>query len=212
MEVKLRVAEGKNAGRVIQVTRGKFFVGRAEDCHLRPRSDLVSRHHCVILVEEGFAAVRDFGSKNGTFVNGERIRSEQELKSGDRLTVGTLNLEVELAAGGDAAKKPKAEPLDQAALQTVAGATDRTTTGEVNLAEWFGAGEDAASQADTQTVDISDLVSAREFNRPKPADQPHDPSKPKVVGISEGRAKKVTADNSRGAAEDALKKLLRGGR
>lgn len=50
MEAILIVASGKNAGRKIAVRGPKFFIGRAEDCQLRPTSDLVSRHHCVIMV------------------------------------------------------------------------------------------------------------------------------------------------------------------
>jgi pSer/pThr/pTyr-binding forkhead associated (FHA) protein len=73
MEVRLKVVGGKNAGHELILAGPKFFIGRAEDCQLRPKSDLVSRHHCVILVEEGFVAIRDFGSKNGTLINGQAV-------------------------------------------------------------------------------------------------------------------------------------------
>jgi len=43
MDLKLKVLEGKNAGQEVPVTGKKFFIGRAEDCHLRPGSDLISR-------------------------------------------------------------------------------------------------------------------------------------------------------------------------
>src|SRR6185295_4154930 len=99
MDLKLRVVEGKNAGQEISVPGSKFFIGRSEDCQLRPGSDLISRHHCVLLVEEGYVGVRDFGSKNGTYVNDERVVGERELKAGDRLSVGPLRFEVHLAHG-----------------------------------------------------------------------------------------------------------------
>jgi hypothetical protein len=117
MEVKLVVANGKNAGQKIAVPGPKFFIGRAEDCHLRPNSDLVSRHHCVILIEDGFVAVRDFGSKNGTFVNDERVRAEQELKNGDRLKIGQLELALELAVPVGGKKKPKVHSIQEAAAR-----------------------------------------------------------------------------------------------
>ena len=79
MEVKLIVLHGKSAGKEVPVPGPKFFIGRAEDCHLRPQSDAVSRHHCAVLVEDGFVSVRDFGSKNGTFVNGERLLADHRL-------------------------------------------------------------------------------------------------------------------------------------
>ena len=33
MEVKLVVADGKNAGKAIKIPGPKFLVGRADDCH-----------------------------------------------------------------------------------------------------------------------------------------------------------------------------------
>ena len=73
MDLKLKVLEGKHAGQQIAVKATKFLIGRAEDCHLRPGSELISRHHCALMVEDGYIAVRDFGSNNGTFVNEERV-------------------------------------------------------------------------------------------------------------------------------------------
>src|SRR5215813_12387999 len=99
MEVRLKVLVGPNAGKELPVAGPKFLIGRAEDCQLRPRSDLISRHHCVLLIEEGLVTVRDFGSKNGTLVNDARVRGECELKSGDKLVVGPLEFEVCIHVG-----------------------------------------------------------------------------------------------------------------
>ena len=52
MQVKLVVANGKQAEKKIPVTGPKFLIGRGEGCQLRPQSTGVSRKHCVILVEE----------------------------------------------------------------------------------------------------------------------------------------------------------------
>jgi len=52
-------------------------VGRAADCRLRlpnePPDLTASRHHCAITLGEAGASVRDLGSRNGTFLNGESI-------------------------------------------------------------------------------------------------------------------------------------------
>ena len=87
MEVKLIVIGGKHPGQVIPVPPPEFLIGRAEECHLRPQSDMVSRRHCAIMQEEGVVVVCDFDSKNGTYVNGQRLTARQELKPGDRLKV-----------------------------------------------------------------------------------------------------------------------------
>jgi len=121
MEVRLKVLVGPNAGRELPVVGPKFLVGRAEDCQLRPRSDLISRHHCVLLVEEGLVAVRDFGSKNGTSVNGARVRGECELKSGDKLTIGPLEFEVAIRVAVANKKRPRVESIKEAAARTAEG-------------------------------------------------------------------------------------------
>ena len=110
MEVRLKVRSGKAAGQEIRLPGTKFIIGRAEDCHLRPNSDLVSRHHCAILCDEGFAVVREFGSKNGTYVNGNRIAGECELKTGDLLKVGPLEFEVAVTPLAAPAASPAAAP------------------------------------------------------------------------------------------------------
>jgi predicted component of type VI protein secretion system len=93
-QAELRVATGKQMGSVISLPVGKFIVGREEDCHLRPNSDLVSRHHCVFTSDEYSVRLRDLGSTNGTFVNGERIRGQVILKEGDRVVIGKLEFDV----------------------------------------------------------------------------------------------------------------------
>ncbi|MCA9070189.1 MAG: FHA domain-containing protein [Planctomycetaceae bacterium] len=94
LQASLKVIGGKNDGKLIQFQTNKFLVGREQDCHLRPNSDLVSRHHCVFTVDDYALRLRDLGSTNGTLVNGRRIRGETLLTSGDVVRIGKLNLEV----------------------------------------------------------------------------------------------------------------------
>lgn len=91
---ELRVLSGKQAGALIPLTAGKFLIGREHDCHLRPNSELISRHHCVFTVDEFTVRLRDLGSTNGTLVNDERIRGGVVLKAGDRITVGKLDFQL----------------------------------------------------------------------------------------------------------------------
>jgi len=153
MDLKLRVVEGKNAGQDIPVPGKKFFIGRAEDCHLRPGSDMVSRHHCVLMVEESYVALRDFGSKNGTYVNGERVSGEIELKAGDRLKVGPLEFELQVAHGIKGKKRPPVSDLKEAAARTAQDAD----SGEVDVSQWLMGDAPAANPAqETQRVRMSD--------------------------------------------------------
>ena len=102
LNAELRVISGKQAGSLIPLSSGRFLIGREEDCHLRPGNDLVSRHHCVFKTDEFSLRIRDLGSTNGTFVNGERLRGEIMLNTGDQVKVGTLEFEVLIHEGSEA--------------------------------------------------------------------------------------------------------------
>ena len=119
MQVQLKVVGGKQSGQLISINRPKFMIGRADDCQLKSRNELISRYHCVLLTEEGYVGVRDLGSRNGVFVNGEKIDQETELRNGDRLTIGPLEFEVVVSVAMSAGKKPKVESIADVVARTV---------------------------------------------------------------------------------------------
>jgi pSer/pThr/pTyr-binding forkhead associated (FHA) protein len=154
MDVRLKVLLGPNAGRELPVPGPKFLVGRAEDCQLRPRSDLISRHHCVLLIEEGMVSVRDFGSKNGTQINGARVRGEAELKNGDKLTIGPLEFEVCVRVGMASKKRPKVESIKDAVARTAQGSGATTDLDDVE--EWVKEGDPAAATTTTRNFNMQE--------------------------------------------------------
>jgi pSer/pThr/pTyr-binding forkhead associated (FHA) protein len=215
MEVKLVVANGKNAGQVVNISGPKFFIGRAEDCHLRPRSDTVSRHHCAILLEEGFVAVRDFGSKNGTYVNGERIRAEAELKNGDRLRVGQLEFDIQLATEVGGKKKPKVQSVQEAAART-ASAGAPLNEDEINLDDWLSEDGAGAAVAETAAIDNTradrvPVAAESKTEEQQPGDETVELKKPdqKDGRIPGSWGKKPTAASTRDAAGEALRNFFR---
>jgi predicted component of type VI protein secretion system len=67
------VLEGSDAGRCFELQNSPLSVGRFPDNHIVLRDDFVSRKHVVIgKTDEGFF-IQDLGSRNGTYVNGEKI-------------------------------------------------------------------------------------------------------------------------------------------
>lgn len=182
MEVKLKVLVGSNAGQEIRVPAPKFLIGRAEDCHMRPKSDLISRHHCVLLTEEQVAVIRDLGSRNGTFVNDERIMGERELKAGDRLKIGPLEFEVGLVMSVGAKKRPRVTSIKEAATRTAAG----VARDDVDVAEWLDNEQSPAESresTETREIDSSDTeeISIRTTTYqvdPKPAAPPQAAPRP----------------------------------
>lgn len=68
---------------------GRVEIGRGRECGLTVCTDDASRRHAEVYGEGGRFLVRDLGSKNGTFVNGERIGAPRTLEPGDRIEVGS---------------------------------------------------------------------------------------------------------------------------
>ena len=94
MQVILRRVFDGLESECVRVMDSHFLIGRGNVCQLHPQSPLVSRLHCEIVVEDKRVTVRDLGSKNGTFVNGDRVQHTHELHTGDVLNVGLAFYEV----------------------------------------------------------------------------------------------------------------------
>ncbi len=94
MNVKLVVVQGKPEGKEIPLRTPKFLVGRGTECHLRPNSELISRHHCMFIIGDNGVTVRDLGSTNGTLVNGERVQGEVAVLHEDVIQMGPLGFRV----------------------------------------------------------------------------------------------------------------------
>lgn len=110
LHAELKVLGGKFQGKAIPLNTKRFLVGREQDCHLRPNSDSVSRHHCVFVIDDYTVRLRDLGSTNGTRVNGELIRHETVLKDGDEIHIGKLHLQLNVRAGVAVAVASPAAP------------------------------------------------------------------------------------------------------
>ncbi len=90
------VTFGKSGARkALPLESASTVIGRKPDADLRiPLAD-ISRAHCEFSLSDSGATLRDLGSSNGTFVNGERI-TERPLKPGDLVKIGPVTFVVQI--------------------------------------------------------------------------------------------------------------------
>lgn len=79
--------EGRLSGQRWTIETDEFLIGRGGDCHLILPERQVSRHHLKILSREGQYHLQDFGSKNGTHLNGARVTGTVPLQDGDEIQI-----------------------------------------------------------------------------------------------------------------------------
>lgn len=81
------------AGESVEV-RDSVVIGRDEGADLMVDDAYASEFHARVTNQSGSLSLLDLGSTNGTYVNGRRVTSPQELNRGDSVQIGTTVLEV----------------------------------------------------------------------------------------------------------------------
>ena len=89
----LIVASGHQAGTRYAVTSEVVTVGRHPDSDIFLDDITVSRHHVELTASSAGYDIKDVGSLNGTYLNGQRLEdSEAFLTNGDELQIGKFKL------------------------------------------------------------------------------------------------------------------------
>jgi predicted component of type VI protein secretion system len=183
MKVSLVVATGAHEGKVIQITGQQFLIGRDAQCHLRPASQAISKHHCGVLVRDGQIYIKDYGSTNGTLVNDALIRgAEVMVVDGASLKLGPLDFIVRIEL---ASLKPDGTPLPGDTPEAAATL--------------------AAVKAATGAVANAKPAPSRDAT-PNPA-LPNKPNKPNVAGGSK-EAPALTGSKEAAALKSAASKSI----
>jgi DNA-binding winged helix-turn-helix (wHTH) protein len=78
--------------REIALQPGDNLLGRTHDATIWVDHGSVSRRHALLRVSEEGATLEDCGSKNGTFIGGDRVAECVPLRDGDRILLGSALL------------------------------------------------------------------------------------------------------------------------
>jgi len=231
MQVKLMVTTGSHSGTEIPISGEKFLIGRSESCQLRPKSDSISRKHCIIVVRDGRVLIQDLKSRNGTYVNEKRLPSDRAkiLNTGDLLKIGKLQFEVLIEHGLKGAKKPQVADVGEAAERTVQDSDSRFE--EVDVTGWLDEADQIdrvrkLSDPDTRQFRVDDLKKVEEDEESLSKDISSDSTE---LSVNDGALlqrlreqrkqkkgklpddlKKNMTDSSKAAADDALKRFFSG--
>lgn len=204
MQVTLKVVGGKNDGREIAISIPEFVIGRGDDAHLKPSSDLVSRRHCAVKVQDGKVIIQDMGSRNGTFVNGVQLKGSHVAKAGDQLRVGRLNFEVMIDHSVGGAKKPRVQGVVEAAART---ANQKESSLEDSITDWLmDEGEDsqldsftrkARSNADTVQFNLEETKSIPNEHEAKRKAEPEEEQPSSELDADEESTEETEADGKK---------------
>jgi adenylate cyclase len=109
----LATAEGQQAIELRPINS----LGRHPNNSIQLLDKIVSKEHCILEQRDGQFILRDLGSLNGTYINGERVRGEQGLRHGDEIALGSTRARYDdgtqplnfapLAAGPGAVQHPQ---------------------------------------------------------------------------------------------------------
>jgi len=91
-KTRVKVASGPDRGMVYVLTGRKAVIGRGETADILLRDLKISRNHAELYSVERGWMVKDIGSVNGAFLNGEKF-SDQRIYSGDIISMGETELE-----------------------------------------------------------------------------------------------------------------------
>ena len=129
-KITLTITEGNLKGQEFTFeSRTTCIIGRAKDCYPKIPDDdkhrTISRYHCLLDINPPDVRVRDFGSKNGTFVNGEKIGQREanqtpeqaaniqfpefDLQGGDEFKLSDTSFRVGIALDPEIAKNIQSE-------------------------------------------------------------------------------------------------------
>jgi predicted component of type VI protein secretion system len=88
LDYQLTMRSGPTPGKTFPIEGEEMLLGRDLANEIAISDPEVSRRHARFYMQDENVMVEDLGSTNGSFLNGERISSPQQLRAGDVITLG----------------------------------------------------------------------------------------------------------------------------
>jgi len=92
----LLVTAGLRKGTQLEIDSKGIRIGRDPDNELFLDDPEVSRHHARVILHNGNVWVQDAGSRNGIFVNGNRVSGHKQISPGAEIQIGTHEFLIQL--------------------------------------------------------------------------------------------------------------------
>lgn len=105
----LIVLDGKYANQYWTIENDSISLGREEGCEIVIPERQISRQHIRVYKQDKAYYLEDMDSKNGTWVNGQRIEGTRELFDGDEINVA-LAVKLQFIGSGATAPLPFEPP------------------------------------------------------------------------------------------------------
>ncbi len=87
----LIVLAGSSVGEMYKISDGRTIIGRGQQADIQVTDEGISRRHAEISHVRDEIVIKDLGSTNGTYCNGEKI-GEHVLTDGDKIQVGSTTI------------------------------------------------------------------------------------------------------------------------
>ena len=88
--VKNRYADEAKMKAAYRISGKGVIVGRGKDCDIIVNHMFLSVEHFQVWYDEGVWYIGDMGSKNGTYLNGSKLKKVKPLENGDEISFGEI--------------------------------------------------------------------------------------------------------------------------
>lgn len=95
MDINLVLFKKDGTNKSFRLPSTVTVIGRRQESDLCIPLMVVSRRHCELNLEMDRLKLRDLGSRNGTYINGQRV-DQAEVNPGDKIQIGPITFAVQI--------------------------------------------------------------------------------------------------------------------